>query len=171
MSFDQSLYLAEMSKMLEVARERWQREHQKLPIFAVNVWTDPEAQFSAVNLETRSHSESQIAENHAFARQARERQLEQGNTRMADLFLEDLKCHRNTNPADFKFREFARTKHRSFGAAWASSPQCWDELEPYLIRVRDLAKAVFKDETLDPDAEVSINSRDSWYAHPLALSK
>lgn len=166
MRFDRDLYLSEMRELLERAKRRWQEELSDVPIFAVNIWTDPAALASAVGLETRSNSDKKVAEMHEFALQERNRLLKRGDQRMADLFLPPLAAQRNESSADFAYRNFAETEHVSFDYDWGESEACWKDLEPALIEVRDLAMQLFRGFKLDPDAEVAVSSRNEWYDHP-----
>src|SRR4029079_11687975 len=125
---------------------------------------DPQTQTSAVNLDTRVHSKNTVAHAKRFARHQRSHALREGNKELAKLFNTWKRIDRETNPSEFQFSQFAKAKHQSFDEKWGRSARCWAVLDTLLLQVREMAAEVFADLALDRDAEISINSRESWCA-------
>ena len=164
-------YLREMNALLAKAQKRWQAKKNRPPIFAIAVWTDPQAQASAVNIDTRRKSDAYVRHRKAFAEKEIKSLLKEGDRKMAALFREDLKVTRNNdNPADFEFVMLAEISHRGFSCDdEADEKPLWKELRPLLRQVQKRVLETFKSFEVEPDAEVAINAPMSWYAHPVRL--
>ena len=171
MRVNKRAYLREMDAMLAKAQMRWQRNKKRPPIFAIAVWTDPQAQASAVNIDTRRNSDRFVRKHKAFAEKEIKYWLKEGDKKMAALFRNDLKTARNNdNPADFEFRLIAQTSHKSFECnSEADEKPLWKELRPLLRDVQKRVREVFASFEVEPDAQVAINSPRSWYAQPVRL--
>lgn len=166
---DQHKYLAEMTDIVARAIHTYAREARP-PILSFNVWADPRAAVSAINIDTQAHSDRRLAEMIEYASRQRLHFLRSGNKRMADLFLAPT-ISREDNPAEFAYSEIAKCAHRAFGSRWRSDEDCWDIIEPLLLVARDRAAGLLVKSSLplEADAEVSVNDRRSWYASPIRM--
>jgi len=170
MKLDQNTYFNEMHLLIERATKQWSTAARP-PIYSLNVWTDPQAQLSAVNIDTRVNSDNQIQQIRTFMEAKKKRALSIKDKNLIDITNEALRSlpERNDNPAGFVFRCISDSLHKSFDIEWSNSVRCWDELEPCLLKVRDMTLDAFSAFEFDRDAEVSVNSRSSWYDLPRPL--
>lgn len=168
-TFNREQYLDEMQALIAQAKENIRAKAPGAVIFTLNVWTDPEAAASAVNLDTEESSARMIAFQNQRMAARRGRLLAAGDTEEAALWPDQE--GRICNPADFAYSMVAECDHHSFSAGWeeASGGECWDILEPVLLEVGELARVKFADLPLHPEAELSVNSRDDWYNHTWAM--
>jgi hypothetical protein len=167
--FDERTYLREMEELLESARAAFLKLPDAPAAYTISVWTDPEAGISTVSVDTAEHSAQAVAKSNVWSAQQRESYLSAGNERMADLFRP---IDRNTNPADFRYRELVTCVHAAFTAGWESESggQCWDQLEPVLLRVATRAAVLFGSVPLALDATLAVNSRRDWFDATVPLS-
>jgi hypothetical protein len=166
---NENAYLREMSTLLEKAARKWRAKKRPPEIFAISIWTDPQACASALNIETRRNSDRFVKRHIAWAKKERASWIREGDRKMADLFLIDLQMTRNGSPSDFEFRMLAEVKHRSFDCEWGQTAGAFRKLVPLLIRVRNDAAKAFGVFPVDPEAEVRINTARDWYARPVRL--
>lgn len=132
------------------------------PIYTFNVWTDPSARVSAVSVDTRDHAARYLEGVRASNRLQHERFTRQGDLAMASLFVDPV-GDRCDNPADFAFPCFVEIANRSIPKCWGPDEFIWNILGPLLMRVRDQVVGILPTLHADPECEVSINGRDSWY--------
>ena len=169
-AFNKDEYISEMRALLAQARANLQAQQPAVTAYTVNIWTDPDAACSAVNIDTIKNSQWRVDKSNRYSAAERERLLAVGDTDMAALFMPQ--SGRNANPADFAVAGIAECEHTSFPQGWeqASDGECWDTLEPALLEVGELARVAFADLPLHPEAELSVNSRRDWYDHTWALA-
>ncbi len=165
MRFDEEGYFVEMQKLIFNAKAKLLSQHPDMVVYTINIWTDPDATISAVNLDTFENSALKVSVINKFLRKEHERLLSVGDDEIAHLFLPLPDEGRNYNPADFALREFVTVENKSFDYNWEgkSKAKCWDVLEPALKRVGEAAMLAFSDLPLHPKAELSVNSRRDWY--------
>ncbi|MBC7788489.1 MAG: hypothetical protein H7Z74_00975 [Anaerolineae bacterium] len=170
--FDETLYLIEMSRLLDQAAATLRREYPQALVYTVSVWTDPDAAVSGVSFDTAENSAAKMAEEEAWAAEHFARLSTRGEHEEAKLFAPRGGA-RNDNPADFAFREIALVEHRSFPLRWAEEMggRCWEELGPALERVRERAVDLYVLLPLDTDAELAVNSNRDWYDEPVKLRR
>jgi hypothetical protein len=174
MQFDQALYHDEMVRVLRAARGILAGQRPPVRVYTVAIWTDPSARLSTVSVDTRAHSDAQVAALTAWAREEHPRLVATGLADAADAALRLPR--RNVNPADFALRDLVEVRHQAFGQAPAggSSPvepsaELWDALEQALERVGLAALQLFADIPLELDAELGVNTRGDWYGRTWAF--
>lgn len=158
-AFDQDRYLREMQGLVDDAREKITMEAPSLEVYTVSVWTDPDAAFSAVSIDSYDHYQAQI-ERFSSARRAINEDLAK---RMANS------QSRITSPADFEYPEVLKIRNKSFPLNWNTDThgQSWELLSPLLLQAAEYARQAFSVQKLHPDAEVGVNGRNSWYEKAL----
>ncbi len=162
-NFDRLAYLDEIAALLAEAKTNFSGKAPNVTVYTLNVWTDPAAATSAVSFDTRENSDAMIAFRDRQVETRRERLRASGTLEGADNWQDQ--DERICNPADFVYPNIAEFTHNSISPGWEeeSEGQCWDVLEPVLLEVRAMAQRVFSDLSLDPEAELSVNSRLDWY--------
>lgn len=169
MRFDEQAYHDEMVVLLFAAIQRMNSEHEGTEIYTINIWTDPNAARSAVNIDSFANSVAKVEQQNAWSKKHYDRLIAKGEFEEARLFQPT--GGRLCNPADFAFREIATIKNVSFDESWEeeSAGKCWDALEPALLRLGQVARQVFSALKLHPEAELSVNSRRDWYDHSWSM--
>jgi hypothetical protein len=167
MRFDEALYHDEMGRLLRAAQGTLVAEHPTIRVYTVAIWTDPEARLSTVSVDTRAHSDAQVAALAAWVREQQPLLLAAGLAEAAEAALR--LPPRNIRPADFALRDLVEVRHGAFGQPTIEggpaelSAELWDELEPALERVGLAALQLLADIPLEPDAELGVKTRGDWY--------
>jgi len=168
--FDESLYAIEMSRLLDKAAEKVRTEYPSIVIYAISIWTDPNAAKSAVSIDTEENSKTRVASQRQWNANQLQRLVALGEQETAKLFeLGDNA--RNCNPGDFELSQLVVIDHRSFNQGWEMTTQgaCWKELAPALKRVQRRALKVFASFPSHDDSEIAVNSDRDWYDGPVKL--
>ena len=167
MGFDKNKYLAEMREMVSMSIEKWNTLSSAKVIYAISIWTDIAARFSSLNIETKQNSDICVASINAFFKLNHEQDVADGDLEMAELFNKTFT--RNTNPADFHFRNFSTIRHRSIGKYFHSKSKAWTLIHPLLITIQSEVKLSFARFPHEADAEIAINSDKEWYDFPIQI--
>jgi hypothetical protein len=162
--FDKSLYIEEMTRMVDKALQRLQVENPTFKIYTASIWTDPNSLVSSINFDSKENSLNKVKESNEWSKKYYEQYLEEGDLTQAELFKPNLGT-RVCNPADFVLRDFEEMTHRSFPENWESETDgdCWKELEPALIQIGDYAFSKIKYLNIEDNFQLSINSDKDWY--------
>lgn len=162
--FDKSLYIKEMTKMVDEAARRLQIEKPTFKIYTASIWTDPNAAASSISFDSKENSLTNVKKSTKWSKKYYVQYLAEGNLEQAELF-KPIEVTRDCNPADFELRDFEETIHKSFPESWESvtEGQCWKKLEPALIEVGNFAFEKIKSLNVEYDFELSINSERDWY--------
>ncbi len=169
MRFDEQTYLKEMRMLLLTAKERLKSEYADIEIYTINIWTDPQAACSAVNVDTFENSITKVEQQNAWNKKHYDRLIAEGKFEEAQSFLPST--DRLYSPADFAFSEIEVVRHQAFDENWEeqSLGKCWDVLEPVLLKVGNMARQAFSDLKLHSNAELSVNSQSDWYDHTWSM--
>jgi len=162
--FNQTLYLTEMTEMVDNAIKRLQTEVPTFKIYTTSIWTDPDAAISSINFDSKDNSIKKVAESNNWNKKYYNQYLAEGDIEQAELF----KPNQNTricNPADFELRDFEQVSHQSFPEGWESETEaeCWTEIEPVLTEIGNYAFSKIKELNTDDGFELAINSNEDWY--------
>lgn len=163
--FSEQKYLEEMQILVETAKDEFVKQHSDKVVYTINIWTDIDAEISAVNFDDFENSSLQVESLKDFFKRAYNQYVAEGDIEMSKVSLSLPPQSRNINPADFQWREFSTIEHQCFGSDWEYKleDECWDVLEPALLQVGAMAKAAFSILPLHREAELSVNSRRDWY--------
>ncbi len=165
--FNKSLYISEMTKLIDEACQRFVKEHADVVVFTVAIWTDPGAAASAISFDTATHSAEQIALGDASAKKHYDRLMAAGDVEQAKLFAPSKPDARNCSPADFKYRDYGELDNKAFPFLWNEKAEgnYWDELEAAILQVGEMSLALLKQLRLHPKAELGMNGPRDWYEH------
>ena len=163
MGFKAVEYERELHALVERATSLWRSAPARPLIYTVSIWTDPNAGRSAVSFDTRANSNAKVEQSNAWSKTQYDRLMEEGETEEAELFLPNE--GRNTNPADFAFRNLVECAHSAFPDDWeeTSEGRCWNELEPLLLALGKAMSSELGPLGVERDAEIGVNSRRDWY--------
>lgn len=163
MPFNKQLYLTEMKYMIDKAVDRMKSEKPRLKIYSVSIWTDPNAGISSINFDTKVNSDKKVENSNKFIKKQYKQFVAEGNLEMAELFKSTV--DRNANPADFKLRDFEKTKHTKIPINWEfkTGGKCWKDLKPALTEIGKYALKKIQILNLDNDFELAVNSNKDWY--------
>lgn len=154
-------YESDIRSMIDKAFKRLLREHPKIQVYTISIWTDLEARKSAIAIDTKAHSDarskSQIA--------SRVRDAKRYPELYSPPSTEELKIQRICNPADFKFPRMATRCHY-----WHKGSFTWNLLRSALRRAQAYAIQQAASLRVHEDAMISINSSQDWYDHERRLS-
>ncbi|MBI1852780.1 MAG: hypothetical protein HYR85_20760 [Planctomycetes bacterium] len=178
MMIKRRLYLEEMDTLLADAKRNLITESPDTEVYTVSIWTDPNSAVSTVSFDTQENSVEHVRQSNEWNKKYYDEYMAEGDTEQAALFLPVE--GRNENPADFRFREIATVKHRSFAPenapmqiAGGDSPvdsAIWPALEPLLQVVQERARSLFRDLRLHAEARLAINSPEAWYDHEIPMA-
>jgi hypothetical protein len=162
--FDKQLYLNEMRQLVDQAFEEMQTQHADFEVFTASIWTDPNAAASSINFDSKENSDKQNEESNAWSKKHYDAYMEAGNVEQAAFFAP--RFDRNCNPADSLLRDFAECNNASIPLNWEEKTKgkCWNALEPLLKEVGEYAFGKVKQLKIAADFELSVNSREDWYA-------
>jgi hypothetical protein len=165
MEFDEQVYLKEMASLISAAKNTLKTKHPDIEVYSINIWTNPNAAISAVNVDTFQNSSTVVEQYNQWAKVQHDHWVAKGDLEVAKSFLPIQ--GRNYSVADFALTELEIIEHRAFDSNWESISQgrCWELLEPALLKAGELAKEIFANLRLHPEAELSVNSRRDWYDH------
>ena len=165
--FDKSLYITEMTKLIDEACQRFVEEHPNVVVFTVAIWTDPGAAASAISFDTAAHSAEQMAQGEIWAKKHYDRLMAAGEIEQAKLFAPSKPDARNCSPADFKYRDYGELDNKAFPYLWNEKTEgkYWDELEPAILQVGEASLTILKQLKLHPRAELGMNGPRDWYEH------
>src|SRR5687768_15658805 len=85
-AIDEKAYLREMLTLIAKAAKRWRAKKRPPEIFAIAIWTDPQACASGFNIETRRNSDRAVKKEIEFNKKERAHWLREGDRAMARLF-------------------------------------------------------------------------------------
>lgn len=171
--FDPALYETEMKGLVDSSVKMLQQARPSVLLFTASIWTDPNGAVSAVSFDTAENSAARTAKDLEFSAREYAKYVAAGDTEMARLFSRPDGAHRNTNPADFAFRDICSIEHSSFATGWEDQTEgrCWDELEPALLRIREYALDRYSQLPHHPKARLAMNSQRDWYDHEVSLNR
>ena len=131
--------------------------------YSVSIWTDPNAGISSINFDTKINSDKSVEKSNKFIKKQYKQLVAEGDLEMAELFKSSI--DRNSNPADFKLRDFEKTKHSKFPANWEfkTGGKCWKDLKPALTEIGKYAFKKIQTLNVDNDFELAVNSNKDWY--------
>ena len=155
-------YESDMQAMIDKAYRTLLRDHPRVQVYTVSIWTDPEARVSAVAIDTKAHSDRCVKRHIA----SRIRDAKRYPELYAAPSQEELEMQRMGSPADFKFPRMATRCHY-----WHRGPFKWSFLRPVLRRVQSYAIRQAVGLRIHEDARISINSSQDWYDHERPLHK
>lgn len=150
-------YLEELHQLLHTAIERMKSEYPDFVIFTASIWTDKQANISAINFDNQENSLQNLKKMEEFNKQEYDYWLEEGDLEMAQEFLSEIQSPptRATNPADFKLAHFEEIKHQQPVSKWHSSLQKFGKIAFEIIQ---------KELNVDKENfELGINSHQEWY--------
>jgi hypothetical protein len=162
--FDQTLYLNEMSTMLDKAISRLQSERPGFKLYTASICTDPNAAASSINFDSKENSLNIIKKSNEWNKKYYDQYIAEGDLNQAELFKPN-ESTRMCNPADFELRDFEEITHKSFPENWETDTngKCWNELQPVLIKIGDIYFPKLKSLNIEKGFELSINSEQDWY--------
>ncbi|WP_394772345.1 hypothetical protein [Mucilaginibacter sp.] len=162
--FNQTLYLMEMTEMVDNTIKRLQIERPTFKIYTTSIWTDPDAAVSSINFDSKENSLKKVAESNNWNKKYYDQYLAEGDIEQAELFKPN-QYTRICNPADFELRDFEQVSHQSFSEGWESETEgeCWTEIEPALIEIGNYAFSKIKELNIEDGFELAINSNEDWY--------
>lgn len=148
-------YTEELHQLLDNAILKMKTQHSDFVIYTANIWTDSDAQISAINFDSKKNSLKKVREKNKYDRKQYESFLAEGDLTMANLFLPDESLTRCTNPADFELSMFAEIKHQAPLKNWHSTLKkfakfAFEKIQTQLIIDKQ-------------DFELAINSSKDWY--------
>ena len=163
--FHRVKYREEMLGMVRQGVDSFLQRQPGVEVFTVSIWTDVDAAASAISFDTFEQSMSRLDEQKAYARHMQQATLAEGKDRRAELWSAFLKADRDTNPADFHFRNYATCRHRSLPRHWEeqSKGKCWQDLTPVLEEVAQLALPILANLRLHDKAELGVNGPKDWF--------
>lgn len=163
MKFDKQKYKSEMLEMVELAISKIKIEKPEFEIYTASIWTDANAAESAIGFESKVNSDKEVEASNKWNKKHYDRLIHEGNLERAKLF--EPKGIRNDNPADFELRDFVEIKNNSFEENWESSSdnKCWDEIEPIIKEIGQIAFKKIKKLNIHEEFECSVNGRRNWY--------
>jgi hypothetical protein len=164
---DQTRFLAEMRAGIHKAFDAMAREHPDVVIYTISVWTDPDAQRSAVSFDTFDNSEAKCRAANTVRQQLRDRFVSEGNTRRASLVPAHMK--RNDNPADFAFQKIVVIENTSLADAGSLDNRGWEVLSSLLQQIKCWAARECRMLNLHPDAQLGISGRKTWYGSAVRI--
>lgn len=169
--FNQTLYLTEMTQMVDYAIKRLQTEKPTFKIYTASIWTDPDAAVSSINFDSKENSLKKVSESNNWNKKYYDQYLAEGDIEQAELFKPN-QYTRICNPADFELRDFEQISHQSFSKGWESETEgeCWTEIEPALIEIGSYAFSKIKELNVEDGFELAINSNEDWYDKTWPLS-
>jgi hypothetical protein len=163
---DARSYEEELRQGLEEAINRL-AEIEKFSLYTFNIWTDLDAGVIEFSADTRDNSERVVRAMQVWQEEMANKLQRMGRPHWANSVSRPYS--RNQNPAEFAYKGIVRLEH----TAWSSNPvnmQLWDVVEKVLLRLRDRAVATISSRLeIEPDAEVSIGTRHSWYDSPVPI--
>ena len=162
--FDQTLYLNEMTTMIDKAISRLQSEKPRFKIYTASIWTDPNAAASSINFDSKENSLNKVKKSNEWNKKYYDQYIAEGDLDQAELFKPN-EGTRVCNPADFELRDFEEVTHKSFPENWESETdgKCWKELEPALTKIGEIYFHKIKILNVEEGFELSINSEQDWY--------
>lgn len=162
--FDQTLYLEEMTAMIDKAIRRLQSEKPGFKIYTASIWTDPDAAASSINFDSKENSQNKVKKSNEWNKKYYDQYIIEGDLAQAELFKPN-EGTRVCNPADFELRDFEEAIHESFPEHWEreTDGKCWKELEPALIKIGEIYFHKIKILNVEEGFELSINSERDWY--------
>jgi len=80
MPFNKENYLLEMKSMVDKAIERLKTEKPEFKIYAVSIWTDPNAAVSSINFERKANSDKLVEQSNKFDKEQYEELITEGGT-------------------------------------------------------------------------------------------
>lgn len=165
MPFNKENYLLEMKSMVDKAIERLKTEKPEFKIYAVSIWTDPNAAVSSINFERKANSDKLVEQSNKFDKEQYEELITEGDLETAELFKPETWMKRNCNPADFELKDFEETLHPDIPINWEyeKGGRCWPQLKPALIEIGNYTFKKMQNMLLDDDFELAINSKKDWY--------
>ena len=161
---NKSLYIQEMTQMIDIAISKIQSEKTNFKIYTVSIWTDPESAISSINFDSLKNSLKNVKKSNKWSNKYYEQYKAEGDLEQAELFR-PIEGSRICNPADFELRDFDKITNKSFGMNWESDTdgQCWEELEPALIEMGNAAFEKVKKLNVEFGFELAVNSKRDWY--------
>ena len=163
MRFNKTIYLKEMTAMVDAAFDKFSSEQPAFEIFIASVCTDSNAAASSISFDSKGNSDTKIEQSNAWNKKYYEQYLAEGNLEQAQLF--EPEQGRNCNPAGFILRDYIECVNTSVSTNWEEKTKgkCWHTLEPLLKEIGQYAFAKIKQLKTHPDFELSVNGREDWY--------
>jgi len=162
MKFDREGYLKEMKVMVDEAIDRLKKEKGGYEIYSFNIWTDPNAAASSINIDSKKNSDAKVKKANKWSKKYYDEHMAEGDMEQAKLFEP---ISRNCNPADFELRGFVELSNYSIPENWETDTggRCWDILEPAMKELGEYTLDRIHKEKIHPDFELSVNGRQDWY--------
>ncbi|MCL5245152.1 hypothetical protein M4I21_04985 [Cellulophaga sp. 20_2_10] len=151
---NQNNYVDELTLMLEKSLKRMKLEQSDFIVFTVSIWTDRNANVSAINFDSKINSLQNSKESNEHNKKYYDKYVAEGDLEMAELFKQKESI-RFLNPANFELSDFEEVKHNSVPPNWYS----------YLVKFGELAfdKIVSELKIDAENFELGINSTKDWY--------
>jgi hypothetical protein len=162
---DERLFFDEISKLSQLAFENLRGRQATVEIYSIALWTDPCAAKSAICVDTFDNSQIALAK---LARFLENIKAKTSRPKALALLNRPLPA-RNTNPADFEFRNLGLVDNPSI-QHFDKSADAWNLLESLL---NSASKEVAKDATgfrLHPNAVIGTSGRNDWFQNIFPLA-
>jgi len=162
--FDKTLYIDEMTTMIDKAISRLQAEKLDFKIYTASIWTDPNAAVSSISFDSKENSLNKVKKSNEWSKKYYDQYIEEGDIGQAELF-KPIEGTRVCNPADFELRDFEEIAHKSFPANWETDTNgnCWKDLEPALTQIGEIYFLKIKNLNIEEGFELSTNGEQDWY--------
>ena len=163
MLFDKQRYLTDMKSMVDKAIKKLRSKKSKFKIYSVSIWTDPNGAISSINFDTKANSDKIVGKSNRYLKKKYDEFMAEGDLEMAKLFK--MVLERNSNPAEFKLRDFEKANHSYLPKNWElkTDGKCWKHLKPALTEIGKYAFERIQVLPLDSDFELAVNSDKDWY--------
>ena len=163
MRFNKTVYLKEMTAMVDAAFDKFSSEQPTFEIFTASIWTDPNASTSSISFDSKDNSDKKIEQSNAWNKKYYEQYLAEGNLEQAQLFQPQE--GRICNPADFILRDYIEFVNTCISINWEEKTKgkCWNILQPLLKEIGEYAFTKIKQLKAHPNFELSVNGREDWY--------
>lgn len=150
-------YLQEMQDMVRQAITNMQHEIPNYQIYTASIWTDADAQKSAISFDSKENSDARVTRSNQWFKE-RGREFDESEDR-------------NCSPADFALRNYVLIDNFSFPSDWEHDSEgvCWNSLEPVLKEIGVWAFEELKKLNLHPKFELGVNGRSDWYEFTWSL--
>ena len=161
---NKELYLEEMKSLISNAIDKLKTK-DNFKVYTVSIWTDPNAGASAISFDSEENSKLKIEKSNEWSKKHYERLIAAGDFQEAEMFKPNV--GRNTNPTDFELRDLVEVSHQSFPQNWEEDTEgeCWNELQPLLIEVGNLAFESLQVLNLHQEFELAVNGPEDWYEY------